>query len=340
MGKQPTLKDVCREASVSPATVSRVINGSSLVHPVTRKRVEEVIEQLGYRPNTAARSLSRNQTELIGLVFHQISSGFYATVLEGIDEEARKQGYHILTAFSEEGKDCRELSLSLFEATRVDGLIVLASGLNDAALQRLKEYERPFVLIEQEVDDDDVNTVSCKNEEGAYLATRHLLDLGHRDILVLTGPTAAQDSQLREKGARRALAEAGIPAEQQHFLCANYSPQAAPDVFDAHCAEHGRPSALFAFNDAMALSVIKHLRGQQVRVPEDMAVVGFDGIDCAAYMGLTTVETPIAEMGRSAVRALLETIRTDPPTHQQIMLDVQLTIRESCGAPEVDAPAH
>ncbi len=333
MKTKPTLKDICREASVSAATVSRVINKSPLVNNETRQRVQDVIDRLGYTPNAAARNLSRNRTDLIGLVFHQISSGFYASVMAGIDEEARDKGYHILTAFSRDTADERDLCFTMFEATRVDGLIVLDSGLHDQTIDRLKSYRRPFVLIQKESDDDTVNIVTCNNEGGAYDAMKHLIDLGHKDILVLTGPDGAQDAQLRLRGCKRALEEGNVSLESYRFVCANYSPDRAPDVFRKYKKEHGLPKAVFALNDAMALAVIKELRNSNVSVPDQVAVVGFDGIDCARYMGLTTVQTPISKMGKEAVRLLIEQMGDDNAKAQHIHLEGELVIRETCGAP-------
>jgi len=333
MKTKPTLKDICREASVSAATVSRVINKSSLVNDETRQRVQDVIDRLGYTPNAAARNLSRNRTDLIGLVFHQISSGFYSSVMAGIDEEARANGYHILTAFSRDTADERDICFTMFEATRVDGLIVLDSGVHDETIDRLKSYRRPFVLIQKESDDNTVNTVTCNNESGAYDAMKHLLDRGHKDIVVLTGPEGAQDAQLRLRGCQRALKEGNVSLKPHQFVRANYSPDLAPELFRQYEKEHGLPRAVCALNDAMALGVIKELRSGGVSVPDQVAVVGFDGIDCATYMGLTTVQTPISRMGKEAVRLLIEQMGDGDAKAQHVHLEADLVIRETCGAP-------
>ncbi len=327
-----TLKDVCREASVSAATVSRVINDSPLVHKDTRLRVMEAIDALGYTPNAAARNLSRNKTDLIGLVFHQMSSGFYATVMEGLDNATRHKGYHILTAISRDTEREQNVSLSMFDAARVDGLILLDSGLGDDTIQHLKSYGRPFVLLQKEVDDPEVNTVTCDNLMGAYKATQHLLDLGYQDLLFLTGPKNAQDSQLRMEGCLQALKDKGIPKEQYAFREAHFDPKRAPIVFSEYAHEHGLPRAVFSFNDAMALSLLKHLRESGVDVPSQVAIIGFDGIDCGSYMGLTTVSTPILEMGHAAVDLLLNQIQSGSKEGRHIMLDTTLKIRGTCGA--------
>ena len=327
---RPTLKDVCRDALVSEATVSRVINGSPLVHQRTRERVMDVIKKLGYTPNAAARNLSRSKTDTIGVVFHQMSSGFFAQVMAGIDKAARENRYHILCAFThleaEPGKTCT----SMFDEMRIDGMIILDPALNKPLLNDLKSYRKPIVLIQCDSHDRDISSINVQNRRGAHAAVAHLLNLGYKDLLVVRGPAGAQDAQLRLEGCEQALKEKG-PGVTCRYIDGHYDPQDAVEAFRKYRAKHGLPRALFALNDAMALAILKDLRTDGVKVPEQVAIVGFDGVDSADYVGLTTIETPMTALGEGAVRLFLKRLEAPDQPAEHIQLETQLVVRNTCG---------
>jgi LacI family transcriptional regulator len=327
---RPTLKDVCREALVSEATVSRVVNNSPLVHERTRQRVLEVIRNLGYTPNAAARNLSRSKTDVIGVVFHQVTSGFFAQVLDGVDREAVRNGYHLLCALTRDDVEPGTTCLGMFDEMRVDGMLILDPALNPELLEQFKAYRRPIVLIQQYTNDPSVNCVTVENEQGAHEAMKHLLSLGYKDILVVMGPEGAQDSQLRVKGCNRALREAGGGATCR-FIEGNYSPSDALAAFRQYRGRHGLPRAIFALNDAMALSILKELQDTGVRVPEDTAIIGYDGIEFADYVGLSTVETPMSRMGEEAVRLFLRHVENPELSAEHVSLSTSLAVRKTCG---------
>ena len=328
---RPTLKDVCREALVSEATVSRVINNSPLVHGRTRERVLDVIRKLGYTPNAAGRNLSRSKTDVIGAIFHQMSTGFFAQVMGGIDKVARDRGYHILCSFThfetEPGSTCARM----FDEMRVDGMIILDPGMGQPLIEQLKKYRRPIVMVQRELADPEIGSVAVDNRGGAYKAVKHLLALGYRDLLVVRGPAGAQDAQLRLEGCRQALAEAPHPGMKCHYIDGHYSPVDALNAFRDYWKEYGLPRAVFALNDAMALAILKELRATGVKVPEDVAIVGFDGIDSADFVGLTTIETPMAAMGESAVQRLLERFESPAVPAGHVILETKLVVRSTCG---------
>lgn len=327
---RPTLKDVCRDALVSEATVSRVINGSPLVHQRTRERVMDVIKKLGYTPNAAARNLSRSKTDTIGVVFHQMSSGFFAQVMAGIDKAARENRYHILCAFThletEPGKTCT----SMFDEMRIDGMIILDPALNKPLLNDLKSYRKPIVLIQCDSHDRDISSINVQNRRGAHAAVAHLLNLGYKDLLVVRGPAGAQDAQLRLEGCEQALKEKG-PGVTCRYIDGHYDPQDAVEAFRKYRAKHGLPRALFALNDAMALAILKDLRTDGVKVPEQVAIVGFDGVDTADYVGLTTIETPMNALGEGAVRLFLKRLEAPDQPAEHIQLETRLVVRNTCG---------
>lgn len=330
MNGRPTLKDVCREALVSEATVSRVINNSPLVHQRTRQRVLDVIRRLGYTPNAAARNLSTSRTDVIGVVFHQMSSGFFAQVMAGIDEAARDNHYHLLSAFTRDEGDPRPVYTRMFDEMRVDGVIMLDPSLDDRFLDHLKKHRRPLVMIQREMDDPVISSVSVNNREGARMAMRHLLSLGYRDLLVVRGPAGAQDAQRRLEGCQQALAEAG-GGPVCRYADGGYAPHTALSAFREYRGSHGLPRAIFALNDAMALAILKELRESGVAVPQQVAVVGFDGIDCSDYVGLTTVETPMLDLGREAVSLFLERRKDPDAKARHVILKTKLAVRSTCG---------
>ena len=326
---RPTLKDVCREALVSEATVSRVINGSPLVHERTRARVQEVIRRLGYTPNAAARNLSRSKTDTIGVVFHQMSSGFFAQVMDGIDRAARQHGYHILSAFTrnDEDKDREQTCLRLLEEMRADGVVVLDPCVDLRLIESLKRYRKPIVVLQQEIEDGVVSSVSVDNRQGAYEGMKHLLSLGYQEILIVRGAVGAQDARLRLEGCERALKEAGV--SKRMFIDGHYSPHDAVEAFRVYSQSNPLPRAIFALNDAMAMAIVRELRKGGVDVPGQVAVLGFDGIEAAEYVGLTTVETPMAEMGEEAVRVFLRRLKTPDAPAEHILLPTRLVVRST-----------
>ena len=326
---RPTLKDVCRDALVSEATVSRVINNSPLVHERTRARVQEVIRRLGYTPNAAARNLSRSKTDTIGVVFHQMSSGFFAQVMDGIDRAARQHGYHILSAFTrnDQEREREQSCLRLLDEMRADGVIILDPCVDLKLMESLKRYHKPIVVLQQEIDDVVVSSVSIDNRQGAYEGMKHLLALGYRDILVVRGAAGAQDARLRLEGCEQALREAGVT--QRLFIDGHYSPHDAVEAFRVYCQSHPLPRAIFALNDAMALALHRELRKGGVEVPGQVAILGFDGIEAAEYVGLTTVETPMAEMGEEAVRVFLRRLEAQDAPAEHIRLPTRLVIRST-----------
>lgn len=326
---RPTLKDVCREALVSEATVSRVINNSPLVHERTRKRVVEVINRIGYTPNAAARNLSRSKTDVIGVIFHQMTSGFFAQVMDGIDRAAVRNGYHLLCSFTRDDAEPDKTCFGMFDEMRVDGMIILDPCMSNELIEKFKAYRRPIIMIQNENKDPAIRSVSVDNEGGAYKGMKHLLSLGYRDLLIIRGPDGAQDAQLRLQGCERALQE--TPDVKTRYIDGFYSPVDALAAFRADRDKNGLPRAVFALNDSMALSVLKELQKTGVRVPEQVAVIGFDGIECADYVGLTTIQTPMRAMGEEAVRLFLEEVAGDKEKSKNRQLKTELIVRHTCG---------
>lgn len=328
----PTIMDVCKATGVSIATVSRVLNNSPRVLPETRAKVLAAIEKLGYKPNAAARNLSARRADALGVIFHQMTSGFYATVMSGIELEARSQGYHVLITLAHHADPERTRYYDMLDEARVDGLIVLDSTLDAPTIAKLKSYGRPIVLIQKTSADPALATVCSANEDGARAVVEHLLSLGHRDLLLVTGPPEAEDSNLRMEGCARALREHGLSPDDARTICGKYSAHEALMAFRRQREEKGLPRAIFCFNDDMALSIMKELRITGVPVPESVAVVGFDGLDYADYTGLSTVQVPMMDLGREAVRLCIERLRNPAAPARHLVLPCPLVVRESSAA--------
>jgi LacI family transcriptional regulator len=333
-GERATIFDVCKALNVSTATVSRVLNNQPGVGPALREKILATIKQMNYAPQAAARQLSRARSDTIGVIFQDLTAGWPLLILRGI--VARASGpYQVTISLSSRTGDEIELPRKILAEHRVDGLIWLDPRTTDATIKSMKKQSTPFVVLQRDLDDPDINTVTMDCRQGSYLAMRHLLSLGHRKILLLTGPETDVSSQEKMAGARRAAREFKHTVAPEQILVGHHvSTHAIKALSDYFAAHRPQPDAIFAFNDNMAIAVIQWLRHQGYKVPEEVAVMGFDGIEEAEYLGLTTIETPIYEMGVIATQILLDQIK-DPSGKRkarQVLLQGQLRIRESCGA--------
>jgi LacI family transcriptional regulator len=331
-----TLHDVCRVAKVSTATVSRVINHSPLVTDETRSRVLEAMRSLGYRPSHAARTLARQRTELIGVVFPEIASGFFTEVLRGIDEVAAEHHFHLMTAFSHGLTDEERFVSRLLQERRVDALILMNLLLSDEFIRDAATRGIPIVLIDRPVEGADLFAVSMDNQGGAEKAMSHLLGHGYRKLAVLSGPTDNYDAQHRLEGCNRALEAAGVAASAIPVLQGAFTEESGSAVMKEWLkAGKPLPEAIFATNDAMALGALGVLRAHGVRVPEDIALVGFDDTESAHHVGLTSVRVPMWDMGKAAAVAAIQQMSSRKAQPPQV-LETKLIVRRSCGCADIE----
>lgn len=330
-----TIKDVAREARVSVATVSRVINDSGPVSAETRRRILEVAARLRYVPHGAARSLITSKTSTIGVLLPDLYGEFFSEVIRGMDQAAQRGGYHLLVSGSHDAKDEIEAALRAMRG-RVDGLIAMSPHLDAPALVANVPAPLPVVLLNCAVRGNGYDALTIENQHGAYDMARHLLDLGHQRIAMICGAAGNYDAAERLEGYRKALREAGIEPRPEWELPGDFTEAAGFGAIATLLALAERPTAVFAANDAMAIGALSALHETGVRVPEDMAVVGFDDIPLARYMSppLSSVHVPIAGLGTRAVETLLRAIdekNEHKRRHQR--LETTLVIRRSCGAP-------
>lgn len=328
-----TIKDVAREARVSVATVSRVFNESGPVSAETRRRIREVAARLHYAPHGAARSLITSKTSTLGVLLPDLYGEFFSEVIRGMDQTAQRNGYHLLVSSSHDDKSEIESALRAMRG-RVDGLVAMSPHLDAASLVANVPAALPVVLLNCAVSGDDYDTLTIENRQGALGMVRHLIGLGHRRIAIITGADGNLDAVERCQGYRDGLDEAGIEARPELEVAGDFTEASGFRAAASLLALREQPTAVFASNDAMAIGALSALREAQVRVPEDMAVAGFDDIPLARYMSppLSSVHVAIAELGVRAVATVLHAIEhknEHTRRHQRLM--TKLVVRQSCG---------
>ncbi len=328
-----TIKDVAREAGVSVATVSRVFNDSALVSEDTQRVVREVAQRLNYWPNAVARSLITHRTHTLGVLLPDLHGEFFSGVIRGIDRAARAEGFHLLVSSSH--ADTEDLISALRTMRgRIDGLIVMAPDVDAPQAIRASAGHMPIVLLDA-ADDSSYDGISISNFDGAYAATRHLLHLGHRRIATVTGPARNLDSQQRLGGWRAAIADAGLELDPRFELRGDFTEPSGAEAARQLLRLDPLPSAVFVGNDHMAVGVMGVLADAGVRVPEDVALVGFDDIEMARYLSppLTTVRVDTFLLGERAVRLLLgRTLGRRVEQVRREQMPTTLVVRRSCGS--------
>lgn len=334
--KRVTIKDVAAEAGVSRQTVSRVLNDKGEVAVETRARVQAAINALGYRPSAIARSLVSQRTHVLGLLTANFSDYTHARIIEGAEAEAREQGYLIFVSGAEHSLDGEPLSSPLLGQHRAEGLFIVYQGTDSDRYTIFDDISRdlPLVTIGYAPDHEDVVAVGIDNREGARRATWHLLNLGHCRIAHITGPIQMYASQERQRGYTDALGEAGITPEDAMVASSDWSSAGGYCATSQLIDRGGNFTALFVQNDRMALGALQAFREHGLRVPQDVAVVGFDDIPSAPYFDppLTTVHQPSYKLGQIGIRFLIDLINGQPAPTEPVRLETKLVIRRSCGA--------
>jgi LacI family transcriptional regulator len=329
-----TIKDIAREAGVSASTVSRVLNGTTPVASEKRVAVAQVVERLQYRPNAVAQVLARGNSRAIGVLRDDMGSVFWGQILRGVEEGLRGSCHHPVFAGMWHDSDARHAAERLL-AQRVDGLIVVSAGRkpSDQVLNMLAQ-QLPLVGIGFTAPKMEERCIGVENLEGAYFATKHLVDLGHTRIAHITGTPRHAHATERLQGYLRALREAGLPHTNDLVVDGDFLEPAGISAVQTLLARGVRFTAIFAANDQMAAGARLALFQRGIRVPEDVSLVGFDDQPWAAYTSppLTTVRQPMAEMGAAAVAALLRMLRGEKV--QLPRFPTELIVRSSTAPPE------
>jgi LacI family transcriptional regulator len=345
-----SIKEVSRAAGVSISTVSHVLNGTRYVSAALRQRVESAVAQLDYRQNALARSLRTRQSYAIGLIIPDVTNPYYPQLARGVQDAAAAAGYWVFLCNSDRQAETEARLLDALEQRRVDGILLDPSGPDPALLAALRRRAVPVVLVGSRIDEPDLDVVTVA-PNGGYDAVRHLIARGHRRIALIAGPPVAGGAQpgasvrpAKAGGYRLALEEAGIPLDPALVVPGDYTREGGAAALARLLAQAQPPTAIFAGNDLMAIGALAAARRAGRRVPDDLAIVGYDDIPEAAVTtpALTTVAVPKYEMGRAAATLLLDRLsarpahpedgaQTIPPPHQarHIVLPHRLVIRES-----------
>ncbi|MEO6415909.1 MAG: LacI family DNA-binding transcriptional regulator [Gemmatimonadaceae bacterium] len=327
-----TIKDVAREAGVSVATVSRVWNEAAFVSPETRQRVAQVATRLGYSPHGAARSLITRTTNALGVLLPDLYGEFFSEIIRGIDHTAQAAGYHILVSSSHDSKDEIDAALRSMRG-RVDGMIIMSPDLETQRTLHALQGSFPVVLLNGGVDANEFDSITIENHAGAREMTLHLVKHGHTRIAMIAGPQRNYDAAERLHGYETALTESGIAHDQSLVVPGDFSELSGHAAAMQLLALAQRPTAIFAANDSMAIGALSALHESGLRVPQDIAVAGFDDIPLARYMNppLSTVHVDISLLGERAATLLLSSLLQGQRPRQQQQLSTTLVIRSSCG---------
>lgn len=328
-----TIEMVAQQAGVSPSTVSRILNGTAVVSEAKRRVVDEAVAQLGFVPNPMARGLAGGRTLSVGVVTQAIDSPFYGAALRGIEDALAPSGYSALFVSGHWAAATEARCVDMLLSRRVDGIIVLTGRLTDAALKAYAK-KAPVVVTGRSLKGPDLFALNFDNFEGARLATRHLIEQGHRQIAFISGNPPHPDAVQRLMGYQAALQEAGIPFVPERVVPGAYDEASGVHAVTQLLDKRQAFTAIFASNDQMAIGAAHGLQRHALRVPEDVSLVGFDDLPTSLYAlpPLTTVHHPAYEMGQLAAQAMLELLAGSKPKLQ--VPAPRLIVRESCCPPK------
>lgn len=328
---------VARQAGVSIATVSRVINGGDPVAPLTRDRVTDAIAALGYQPNSLARSLAKGRTHTLALLLPDITNPFFPELVKGVEVVADEGGYTLILA--ETGGDpAKEASyLAMLRGKQVEGVIAVGLTLKGSQIEPIIGPDLPVVCLDRGTDLRRASTVHIDHRQGARLATQHLVELGHRRIAHIAGPPGLELSAQRCQGYQLALEAAEIVPAAAAVIAADLTESGGYDAMERLLQGVQVPTAVFVANDLMAIGAMAALKANGITVPDEISVVGFDDIKLAAYTypPLTTIHQPIREMARAGSGILLTAIRTKSaaPRRHDVIFEGTLVVRQSTAPP-------
>jgi LacI family transcriptional regulator len=330
-----TMSDVAREAGVSLMTVSRVINDKGEISPETKKRVQEVIEELGYRPSSIARSLAGGQTYTIGLVVPDIANPYFSGMAHGIAEVAYAEDFSVLLCDCEENPERELAMLAVLEEKRVDGVVLAAPRAPSEKLIPLLARHSNAVVVNRFFNEaslsNELGFVVNDDEAGGYMVMKCLLEHGHTDIGFLAGPQTSSGSFLREQAYAKVLQEFKVEYKPELIRHCPPTVDAGRKTAIQLLQEHPEISAMFCFNDLVAIGALQCCLALGRKVPGDLAITGYDDIPMASWVtpSLTTCRVTFDEMGRAATRLLIKHIRERSQNYDSVILEPELIVRES-----------
>lgn len=333
--KNVTIKDVAKYANVSPSTVSRVISNSSRISPETQERVRKAMKKLGYHPNAIARSLVTQRANAIGLILSRatkdaFANPFFPGIIQGIADIAQEEHFSLILSAAKDYQEEHEEAINMLRNRKVDGVILMASRINDKIIKNLLDNDFPFVLIGRSMEIDDIPIVNNDNIKAAYDAVKYLIHKGYERIAIISGPEEYVVSRDRVEGYRRALLENGLNFNSTLVRYTDFNYEGGYESARALLSEN-KIDAIFAIDDMIAFGALRAVQETNLNIPEDLAIVGFNDDPMVAYVkpALTTVRIPISRMGREAAKMLIRIITDKSYSGEEIIVPTELIKRDS-----------
>ncbi len=329
----PTLKDVADLAAVSKATVSRVLNNNPNVAEDLRVRVLEAIRSLGYQPNRAARRLRASSSDVLGLIISDIENPFFISVVRGVEDTAYAHHISVVLCNTDENPAKQQMYLRVMQAEQVAGLIISPTSSGEASTE-LQDLGIPIILLDRRTETFEADAVTIDNVSGAYLAVKHLIDLGYERIGIIGGSPHLTTGQERYEGYRKALSAVGRKVDEKLIKVGNFKTESGYRLAMEFITSPQPPRAIFVANNLMTLGALRAMREQGVRIPQDIALVGFDDMPWSSELcpPLTAVSQPTYELGQETVYLLLRRLADPDAPIRTVTLQPRLVVRESCGA--------
>lgn len=328
-----TMAYIARIAGVSKSTVSRALSDDPRVNEKTRKKIKKIAEELDYKPNKVAQALATNNTNVIGVILPQVprsvADPFFLEFLQGIGEVAIAEGYS-LTLPNIARNRLEDLAANC-NNNKVDGVILTEPAFNDPRIKYFRKEQIPFVFLGNPMDKDDICWVETDNESGAFQAVKYLIESGHSRIATITGPLELVAGKYRYYGYKKALKEKGIKISSDLIVSADFTQQGAYRATIELLNRTRDFTAIFVANDLMAIGVIRALKDNNISIPDQVAVMGYDGIQIGEYIDppLSTIKLPSNKMGKVAMEILLGLIKGNSVKKKHILLPPELVIRKS-----------
>lgn len=339
MNKKVNIKDIAKIANVSHTTVSRALNNKSRIRSDTKEKILSIARELGYRPNLIAKSLVLRRTKTLGLVITNIANPFYTELAQGIEKTATRLGYSIILCSTQSNISTEKQYIEMLRSKGVDGIIFSSAHMEDANIVALAEEEFPVVMVNRRtyhpIVKERIDYVGVDNIHGGFLAVEHLIRLGHKRIGMIGGSKESSVGHERLEGGKKALEIYGLEQKNDFFLEGNFLKNSGYQMAKQFLKMAEMPTAIFATNDYMALGVYQAILEEGYKIPEEIALIGFNDIEFSSMVGieLSTIGQKKFEMGAIAVEMLVERIEEgeNRRSAREVLLMPELMIRKTCG---------
>ena len=330
-----TIHDIAQKLNISASTVSRALKDNPLISETTREKIKKAAIEMGYRPNVMAANLRTRRTNTIGVIVPLINRHFFSSVISGIEDVAYKQGFAVTISQSNDNQEKESTIAHTLFSNRVDGLI-LSIGMETQSYDHLKLFSErniPLVFFDRIVEEIPAHKIVIDDFGGAYRATQHLIEQGRKKVAHIGGPLNLQIYAKREAGYRQAISDAGLQINEDLILHNSLTRKDGLNAIKRILQTKERPDAIFCANDTTALSVIIHLKEKGIKIPEDIAIVGFSNEPFSELVtpSISTIKQPGFEMGQKAAELLIKQIgsKVKPKNYQTIVMETELIVRNS-----------